>query len=657
MSSRHIPLVSVVMSVYNGEQYLREAIDSILQQSFQAFEFIIINDGSTDSTEKILESYQDPRIQLISRANKGLVASLNEGIAKSRGKYIARMDADDIARPDRLKKQVEYLDTHANCSVVATNIETMNEHGGAAEPWFLDLTTLTPEAIFETMAHENCIAHPSVMMRAAIVKKLKYQPVHLAEDWDLWLRILQDGPVIHKIAEPLVQYRVHQASLVQSEQEPADKRVQRFLTSYLSRARKSGKLTKVDQLVAKNLLIRNVKKSLHISKGIMQKSLQKIGEAEISRVRAKKGNTKKHIVLIVPWLTVGGADQVVIDLANGLIKQYLVSVVTTETHPHEWRDKLDQRVKYYDAAKAGLVGARKTTKVVEYLYANHADVVIISNSLRGYRALEPAKRILPKLVAIDILHGQGGLIDRGGAPAFSRPYQSKIDHRVCVTEYLAKYMTAAYAEDPRRVSVIYNGIEPAPKLRRTRGHTLEIAWVGRMSAEKRPHLATQVFDKYHQLHPDSHLTIVGDGPLFDELKDQLHRHPDIQGKVTLTGAVENGRTYINKADILLVTSEMEGLPIVILEAIHAGVPVISTAVGGIPELIQDSRNGVLIKPGKDLIARFVESIQKAALWPPKTLVSCKSYDETLAQRLSTDTMIKDYEAVIEKQLAKKTHTR
>ena len=111
--------ISVVMSVYNGEKYLREAIDSILSQTYQNFEFIVIDDCSSDNTSYILKSYTDARMQIIRNdRNLKLPASLNKGLKIAKGKYIARMDADDIAMPDRFAKQVEYLEEHSDVAVV-----------------------------------------------------------------------------------------------------------------------------------------------------------------------------------------------------------------------------------------------------------------------------------------------------------------------------------------------------------------------------------------------------------------------------------------------------------------------------------------------------------------------------------------------------------
>ncbi|MFQ5456478.1 MAG: glycosyltransferase family 2 protein [Nitrospirota bacterium] len=108
------PIVSLIMGVYNGERYLKEAIGSILNQSLRDFEFIIINDGSTDKTREILEGYNDERLTIIEQEeNKGLTFSLNTAMDHVRGKYIARMDADDISLPERLEKQVKFLEDHS----------------------------------------------------------------------------------------------------------------------------------------------------------------------------------------------------------------------------------------------------------------------------------------------------------------------------------------------------------------------------------------------------------------------------------------------------------------------------------------------------------------------------------------------------------------
>ncbi len=191
----NLPLISVLMSVYNGEKYLRKSINSILNQTFTNFEFIIINDGSTDNTANILKSIQDPRIKVINQENKGLPISLNNGIKVSRGKYIARMDADDISLPERLFLQVDFLENHCDYMMVGTNVYVIDDN----------------DIVIFKMAHPSddlgikwlCLfdspfVHSSVMIRKEIINKAnnyREEQNYFVEDYDLWSRIVYDGKV------------------------------------------------------------------------------------------------------------------------------------------------------------------------------------------------------------------------------------------------------------------------------------------------------------------------------------------------------------------------------------------------------------------------------------------------------------------------------
>ena len=211
----NVPSVSVILPVYNSEAFIEKAIQSVLGQSFFDFELIIINDGSTDQSEKIILSFTDARIvYLKNEKNFGLIYTLNKGIELAQGKYIARMDADDICLPDRLAKQTAFLDKNENVSAVATVIDFINEQDEKKGVWYLDRETITAEQIRRKMPYENCIAHPTVMVRSAIIKKLKYKPYQEnIEDYDLWLRMLNRGLRIEKIDTPLLLYRVHSNSV------------------------------------------------------------------------------------------------------------------------------------------------------------------------------------------------------------------------------------------------------------------------------------------------------------------------------------------------------------------------------------------------------------------------------------------------------------
>ena len=209
------PAISVVLPAFNCEEYIGKAIESVLQQTFTDFEFIIINDGSTDNTELAILAFADQRIVYLKNPqNKGLVYSLNRAIDLANGKYIARMDADDICKMERLAKQTDYLDQNENITVLATTIDFINESEQKTGIWELDRRTVTAEQIKKQMPYENCIAHPSIMIRSEILKNLKYDPRQVnIEDYDLWLRLLSRGHLIDKINEPLLLYRIHGKSV------------------------------------------------------------------------------------------------------------------------------------------------------------------------------------------------------------------------------------------------------------------------------------------------------------------------------------------------------------------------------------------------------------------------------------------------------------
>lgn len=212
------PAISVIMPVYNTGSYLHDSISSILKQTFTDFEFIIINDGSTDNSEDIILSYKDNRIKYLkNKKNEGLISSLNLGIQMSKGEFTARMDGDDISLPTRFEKQKNWLDQNPDAAIAGSHVTFINAEGKKTGEWELDEQTKSSKEIRRTMVRENCLAHPSVMMRTEIIKRLRYATNQKnTEDYDLWLRILAEGGVIGKVPEKLLLYRVHQSSITGS---------------------------------------------------------------------------------------------------------------------------------------------------------------------------------------------------------------------------------------------------------------------------------------------------------------------------------------------------------------------------------------------------------------------------------------------------------
>lgn len=200
-----VPIVSVVMSVYKEPmEWMRQSIDSILNQTLRNFEFIIVNDNpDRKENEELLNEYsvKDARIVLISNEqNIGLTKSLNKGIATAKGKYIARMDADDISLPERFQRQVRFLDEHSDIGVCGSNVRCFGKFSKIRK---------YPEHHEEIFLFiESCFAHPAVMARTDLMRQFLYnENCRYAQDYELWFRMSQKGVIFYNIQEVLLNYR------------------------------------------------------------------------------------------------------------------------------------------------------------------------------------------------------------------------------------------------------------------------------------------------------------------------------------------------------------------------------------------------------------------------------------------------------------------
>jgi len=200
------PLISVVLPAYNAEKYILEALNSIFNQTYSNFELLLINDGSTDSTPQVISLINDPRLKIINNPkNLGLVDSLNVGLKHAKGEFIARMDADDIAYPNRFKVQVDYLLKHKNIDIVSSNYEVFGTEEGTYK------LESNQEAVSIVLHYKNTLCHPCTMFRREKITglNLRYQKPHLyTEDWVLWFNCIKNGLKIANIDATLLKYRL-----------------------------------------------------------------------------------------------------------------------------------------------------------------------------------------------------------------------------------------------------------------------------------------------------------------------------------------------------------------------------------------------------------------------------------------------------------------
>jgi len=222
-----LPLVSVVLPVYNGEKFIDAAVKSVLTQTYKPIELIVINDGSTDLTENTLRPYMDQIIYSY-QANQGVASALNHGISLASGKYLARLDADDIAFPERIEKQVAILDKNEEIGVCGTGSEVVDE----CEKFIFNQTMpITDIEIRWKSLFNSPFLHPSVIIRKQLIDdyRLRY-PTDCphAEDYALWIELLKRTKGFN-LSEPLINYRVHKGSI--SSQQNEEQAYSRLLIS------------------------------------------------------------------------------------------------------------------------------------------------------------------------------------------------------------------------------------------------------------------------------------------------------------------------------------------------------------------------------------------------------------------------------------------
>jgi len=317
------PKITVTMPVYNGEKYLREAIDSILNQTYDDFELLIINDGSTDGSFEIMKSYNDPRIRILqNETNLGLVVTRNRGISNARGEYIAILDCDDIAYPNRLAEQVTFMDTHPEFSMIGSGVEIIDKSGNSnGNIWQYDAPAATIPSI---LLFHNYFVQSSMFIRKKCLPEVCYRTTYApAEDYDLWVR-MASGSKVWNLPQILNKYREHIESISFVKAELQEKCVNQIIMEYL--------------LNSLGIELTPLELKLHRHLGRKEFSCNRdfVVEAESWLLKLLETNTKKRYfadqqfrsVVAEYWFSVCNAA---VGLGLWVLKKYWLSPLTRKT--------------------------------------------------------------------------------------------------------------------------------------------------------------------------------------------------------------------------------------------------------------------------------------------------------------------------------------
>lgn len=273
-------LVSILIPVYNSEKWLKECLDSIINQTYKNLEIILVDDGSTDNSLKILKEYEknDKRIRIFEEEHKGIVEALNKGLENCNGKYIARMDSDDISLPQRIEKQVEYMENNFDCVVLGTNYSLIDEDS-------MDIKRPT-NSFQNDLDLRTCLfffspfLHPSIMLRNDILRtnNLKYlKELEYLEDRLLYVQLSRLGK-LHNLKEKLVKYRIVSTSITRTVHKNISKEL---LLKRKLLVEKIYKTLNIELTLEEKILLVSINLNGKISKEVLKTFYEKIKSSSI----------------------------------------------------------------------------------------------------------------------------------------------------------------------------------------------------------------------------------------------------------------------------------------------------------------------------------------------------------------------------------------
>jgi len=625
------PRVSIILPAYNHETYVGAAIQSALAQTLDDFELIIINDGSTDGTGMVIEQFADPRIRYFCQENQGLSAALNRGLSLARGEYFGFLPSDDVYEPEKLARQVAYLDAHPGIGLVFSH-QTLIDAAGAplrdqhVEAWF-GVPYETKEEIFPALFERNFLAAPTVLMRMVCFDRVGGfdESLTCAQDYDLWLRALRYYD-IRLGKERLIRYRWHGGNLTfrgteRTESERAkvllkacrDLQIEDVFPSLRTRGLSERALSKAE---AYEKLAAYVERSR--LPGLLP--VAKIYHAEAERWRVRQGDSlpltvvaqeagnrpsrgnpgKLTILMEVRSLDTGGMEEVVFDLARLLDKErFNVVIVCVERGGHVARKCRDHGI------PVEVLGEQKQQHYSELLDRHCVDLVCAHYSTLG--APLAAERGIP---LISVVHNLYVWLP---THIFSEITMNDayVSRYVAVSEGVERYLTGRFHIPAEKVSVIQNGLDVEGLAARER-EALKYSRRDFGLAEEDYvflHVAAITGTKGHNAliramkdvileYPQIKVLCVGDtlSEAYADIIKARVKEWGLEGHVLFTGFVDRITDLYRLADAFVLPSLIDGWSLAVGEAMFFRLPLILTRVGSAETIIEDGDIGRIIEP-------------------------------------------------------------
>lgn len=591
------PTVSVITPYYNTDRVFLETAHSLIGQSFQDFEWVIVDDGSTDKSSlarlhAIRDS--DARIKVIVQENGGPAAARNTAFRNSSGRYICLLDSDDLLEPTFIEKCVWFLESNPNFGFCNTWSVTF---GGEEE-------FLWRVGFERAKEHLKVNSGPlfSVLRREAFEAGGGYdESIRFGhEDWDFWLARAKAGYWGHTLPEFQEWYR--KRSIGRLYQVMNSVKVHRDFEALI--ARKYACLQSSFPAPS----IKPAEPYENVPCEIPFENLLVLPE------------NVRRILFLVPWMVTGGADKVNLDWIGALSRNgYQVTICATLEANHNWLSEF-ARLTPDIFILPNFLRCADYPRFLRYLiHSRKIETVLITGSSFGYLLLPFLRAYFPETTFVDLCHAEELHWMNGGHPRFGVGYQEMLDLNMVTTSNLRDWMVGRGAK-AERIEICHSGIDvsrlqdsvlPKEQVRSLLGLSADIpviVFAGRICEQKRPQLLADILHGIASRGTGYQALIIGDGEMRPALENRL-REANLMSQVRMMGTIEHEAWLqaLAASDVFLLPSQYEGISVALLEAMGMGVVPVTAAVGGQDELL-NSDCGFLIPRTDCEIDAYVDAV-------------------------------------------------
>lgn len=574
------PLISIIMPFYNDKEHIEQTINSLLNQTFPAFEILIIDDGSNDkeSVEKLKEIQKlDSRIKVHHKENGGAAVARDYGVSKTAktSKYIVFCDSDDLLNKTYLETSFWTLETNQKASWAYTDSIGFEGTEYTWNKWFDS----------NKMKKENDLVITSMIKKDDFneVEGFNINEKNVYEDWNLWLKLIAKGHFPVHMNYYGCWYR-------------------RKAESELNRARENNE--RAMEII--NATAKTIKGDIKAKQYPLFNYDWDIIKDEVKSIPSVKRseNNKINLLMIIPWMVMGGADQFNFDLISRLDKsKYNITIISTEPAVNTYRQAFEDYATVYDLST--FLDQKYWVAFINYIIEkNNINIILNTNSEFGYGMLPYLKAKHQNIPIIDYVHMEEWYNRNGGYSRDSSGVASVLDKTLVCNENSRKILIDHFGRNEKEVETVYIGVDEKKfdpskydrdKLKEKYNLPKDkyiMSFICRISEQKRPMLLLEVIKKLKETRDDFVVLIIGDGNLLNKMKSTAKKY-NLLNNMIFMGRTNKTDEIYDVSDLTINCSIKEGLALTAYESLAMGVPVVSSDVGGQKELI-DENTGVIV---------------------------------------------------------------